>query len=51
LRVSRLADDLPEIAELGLSPVITRTGGVAAHGARIRLTPSHADDPFLRKLF
>jgi acyl-CoA synthetase (NDP forming)/GNAT superfamily N-acetyltransferase len=50
LRVSRLADDLPEVAELGLSPVVVRADGVGAGGARIRLTPSEAHDPFLRKL-
>jgi hypothetical protein len=50
LRVSRLADDLPELAELDLSPVSVRTGGVHADSARIRLTPAEAHDPFLRKL-
>src|SRR5262249_54710955 len=50
LRVSRLADDLPEVAELDLSPVIVRADGVYADGARIRLTPADAHDPFLRKL-
>ncbi len=50
LRVSRLADDLPEVAELDLSPVVVRADGVGADGARIRLTPSEAHDPFLRKL-
>jgi len=49
-RVSRLADDLPEVAELDLSPVIVRADGVHARSARIRLTPSGAHDPFLRKL-
>ncbi len=50
LRVSRLADDLPEIAELDLNPVIARPDGVTAVDARIRLTPVQAQDPFLRKL-
>jgi acyl-CoA synthetase (NDP forming)/GNAT superfamily N-acetyltransferase len=50
LRVSRLADDLPEVAELGLSPVTARADGVSAHGAKIRLTPVQAHDPFLRQL-
>ena len=50
LRVSRLADDLPEVAELDLSPVIARADGVSAYGARIRLTPVQAHDPFLRQL-
>jgi acyl-CoA synthetase (NDP forming) len=50
LRVSRLADDLPELAELDLSPVVARPGGVAVAGARIRLAPAEPQDPFLRRL-
>jgi acyl-CoA synthetase (NDP forming)/GNAT superfamily N-acetyltransferase len=50
LRVSRLADDLPEIAELDLNPVIARPDGVAAVDVRIRLKPAQPQDPFLRKL-
>jgi acyl-CoA synthetase (NDP forming)/GNAT superfamily N-acetyltransferase len=50
LRVSRLADDLPEITELDLNPVIARPDGVSAVDARIRLTPTQPQDPFLRKL-
>jgi acyl-CoA synthetase (NDP forming)/GNAT superfamily N-acetyltransferase len=50
LRVSRLAEDLPEIAELDLNPVIARPDGVSAVDARIRLTPTQPQDPFLRKL-
>ena len=38
LRVSRLADDLPQVAELDLNPVIVRPGGVVAVDARIRVT-------------
>ena len=50
LRVSRLADDLPEVAELDLNPVIARPDGVFAVDARIRLSPAEPLDPFLRKL-
>jgi acyl-CoA synthetase (NDP forming)/GNAT superfamily N-acetyltransferase len=50
LRVSRLADDLPEVAELGLSLVIVGPDGMCAAGARIRLTPARPQDPFLRRL-
>jgi len=41
LRVSALLDDVPEIAELDLNPVIVRpgTGGTLAVDARIRLHP------------
>jgi acyl-CoA synthetase (NDP forming) len=50
LRVSRLADDLPELAELDLNPVIARPDGAAAVDARIRLAPAEPQDPFLRRL-
>jgi hypothetical protein len=50
LRVSRLADDLPEVAELDLNPVIVRPDGVAVGRALIRLAPAKHQDPFLRKL-
>ena len=49
LRVSRLADDLPEVAELDLNPVIARPDGAPAVDARIRLAPTEPQDPFLRK--
>ena len=50
LRVSRLASDLPEVAELDLNPVIATAGGAQAADARIRVTPAQPRDPFLRKL-
>ncbi len=50
LRVSRLADDLPQVAELDLNPVIARPDGVIAVDARIRVTSHHLADPFLRQL-
>ena len=50
LRVSRLADDLPQVAELDLNPVIARPDGVIAVDARIRVTGHHLADPFLREL-
>jgi acyl-CoA synthetase (NDP forming)/GNAT superfamily N-acetyltransferase len=50
LRVSRLADDLPEVTELDLNPVMARPDGVSAVDARIRLTPVQPQDPFLRRL-
>ena len=49
--MSRLTEDLPEIAELDLNPVIARADGdVVVGGARICLSPQVAQDPFLRKL-
>jgi acyl-CoA synthetase (NDP forming) len=50
LRVSRLADDLPEVAELDLSPVLATPGGAQVVAARIRVTPAQPRDPFLRQL-
>jgi acyl-CoA synthetase (NDP forming) len=50
LRVSRLADDLPEVAELDLNPVIARADGCQAADARIRVVPAEPADPYLRKL-
>jgi acyl-CoA synthetase (NDP forming)/GNAT superfamily N-acetyltransferase len=50
LRVSRLADDLPQVAELDLNPVIARPDGVVAVDARIRVTSRGLADPFLRQL-
>ncbi|HEY6274720.1 MAG TPA: acetate--CoA ligase family protein, partial [Streptosporangiaceae bacterium] len=50
LRVSRLADDLHEVAELDLNPVITTSAGAHAVDARIRVSPAQPRDPFLRRL-
>ena len=50
LRVSRLADDLPEVTEVDLNPVIARADGVFVVDARIKATPYRPQDPFLRKL-
>jgi acyl-CoA synthetase (NDP forming)/GNAT superfamily N-acetyltransferase len=50
LRVSRLADDLPEITELDLSPVMARPDGVSVTAARIRLAQAEPHDSFLRRL-
>jgi len=50
MRVSRLAEDLPEITELDLNPVIARPDGVYPVDARIKVAPAEARDPFLRKL-
>jgi acyl-CoA synthetase (NDP forming) len=50
LRISRLADDLPEVAELDLNPVLARPEGCLAADARIRIMPAEPRDPFLRRL-
>jgi acyl-CoA synthetase (NDP forming) len=50
LRVSRLADDLPEVAELELNPVIARPDGVRIVGVRVLVGPAESPDPFLLRL-
>jgi acyl-CoA synthetase (NDP forming)/GNAT superfamily N-acetyltransferase len=50
LRVSRLADDLPEVTELDLNPVIACADGATVVDARIRVSAHAAADPFLRQL-
>jgi acyl-CoA synthetase (NDP forming)/GNAT superfamily N-acetyltransferase len=45
LRVSRLADDLPEVTELELD-----LGGAAVISARVKVEPSQPQDPYLRRL-
>ena len=50
LRVSRLADDLPEVSQLDLNPVIARPDGVWCVDVRIRISPAESRDPFLRRL-
>ncbi len=50
LRVSRLADDLPEVSELDLNPVVVRQDGVHCVDVRVRISPAAPTDPFLRRL-
>ncbi|HTS97365.1 MAG TPA: GNAT family N-acetyltransferase [Streptosporangiaceae bacterium] len=50
LRVSRLADDLPEVAELDLNPLIARSDGIHVVDVRVRVSPAEPRDPFLRQL-
>jgi ATP-grasp domain len=50
LRVSRLADDLPEVAELNLGSVAASPDGVCAVDVRVRVSPAEPRDPFLRRL-
>jgi hypothetical protein len=45
LRVSRLADDLPEVTELELD-----LGGAAVSSARVKVEPAPPQDPYLRRL-
>ena len=50
LRVSRMVDDLPQIAELELSPVIARPDGVQAVDGRVRIQAAEPADAHLRRL-
>jgi len=50
LRVSQLADDLAQIAELELSPVIARDAGAEPLDARVRIRAAEAADAYLRQL-
>lgn len=47
IRVSLLAQLLPEVIELDLNPLIAYPDGCQALHARVRLAPSHTADPFL----
>jgi len=50
LKVSRLAELVPEIAELDLNPVRVRPDGCVALDVRVRLERRRPSDPFLRRL-
>jgi acyl-CoA synthetase (NDP forming)/GNAT superfamily N-acetyltransferase len=50
LRVGRLAELVPEIAEADLNPVIVRDGRCVVPDARVRVRPSLSTDPYLRRL-
>jgi acyl-CoA synthetase (NDP forming) len=45
LRLSQLADDLPEVADLDLNPVKALPSGCVAVDSRIRLARPHALEP------
>ena len=51
LRLGQLAEDLPEVAELDLNPVLAGPDGVVAVDVKLRLEPvSGEPDPYLRGL-
>ena len=50
LRVSRLADDLPQVAELHLSPVVAGPDGVQAVDGLVRVQAAEPADVYLRRL-
>ncbi|MFD5515450.1 GNAT family N-acetyltransferase [Streptomyces sp. NPDC127066] len=49
-RLSRMAADLPQLAEADLNPVLATPGGITVLDARVRLLPRRSRDPYLRRL-
>ncbi|MER5199962.1 bifunctional acetate--CoA ligase family protein/GNAT family N-acetyltransferase [Streptomyces sp. NPDC002755] len=50
LRLSRMAADLPQLAEADFNPVLATADAVTVLDARIRLLPRRPQDPYLRRL-
>ncbi|MDX3696772.1 acetate--CoA ligase family protein [Streptomyces europaeiscabiei] len=50
LRLSRMASELPQLAEADFNPVLATPGGLSVLDARVRLLPRAAQDPYLRRL-
>lgn len=50
LRLSRMASDLPQLAEADFNPVLAAPGGVSVLDVRVRLLPNRPQDPYLRRL-
>ncbi|WP_328505958.1 bifunctional acetate--CoA ligase family protein/GNAT family N-acetyltransferase [Streptomyces sp. NBC_00391] len=50
LRLSRMASDLPQLAEADFNPVLATPGEVTVLDARVRLLPRMPQDPYLRRL-
>ncbi|MFC8244602.1 bifunctional acetate--CoA ligase family protein/GNAT family N-acetyltransferase [Streptomyces chartreusis] len=48
--LSRMASDLPQLAEADFNPVLATPGGVTVLDARVRLLPRRPQDPYLRRL-
>ncbi|MGW0705898.1 bifunctional acetate--CoA ligase family protein/GNAT family N-acetyltransferase [Streptomyces sp. NPDC002643] len=49
-RLSRMAADLPQLAEADFNPVLAAPGRVTVLDSRIRLLPRRPHDPYLRRL-
>ncbi len=50
LRLAQLADDLEDVVELDLNPLLARPDGVEVQDARVRVEPREPINPFLRRL-
>ncbi|MGV9589856.1 bifunctional acetate--CoA ligase family protein/GNAT family N-acetyltransferase [Streptomyces tendae] len=49
-RLSRMAEDLPQLAEADFNPVLAISGGLTVLDVRARLLPCRPQDPYLRRL-
>ncbi|MEU9388009.1 acetate--CoA ligase family protein, partial [Streptomyces sp. NPDC048279] len=49
-RLSRMAADLPQLAEADFNPVLATADGATVLDARVRLLPRRPQDPYLRRL-
>ncbi|MBW8795458.1 MAG: GNAT family N-acetyltransferase [Streptomyces sp.] len=49
-RLSRMAADLPQLAEADFNPVLATPDAVTVLDARVRLLPRRPQDPYLRRL-
>jgi acyl-CoA synthetase (NDP forming) len=51
MRIGRMAEDLPELVEMDLNPVVVNQGAVTVVDAKIRVeVPPSRPDPTLRRL-
>ncbi|MER7980139.1 GNAT family N-acetyltransferase [Streptomyces sp. NPDC095817] len=50
LRLSRMAGDLPQLAETDFNPVLATRSAVSVLDARVRLLPRRTHNPYLRRL-
>ncbi|MFC9931938.1 GNAT family N-acetyltransferase [Streptomyces sp. NPDC127190] len=50
LRLSRMAADRPQLAEVDFNPVLATTADISVLDARVRLVPRGPQDPYLRRL-
>lgn len=50
LRVPGMPDDVPQVTELDLSPVLAREDSAVAADARTRIQPTQPADAYLRQL-
>ncbi|MGC9501573.1 GNAT family N-acetyltransferase [Streptomyces sp. WG7] len=49
-RLSRMSEDLPQLADADFNPVLATSGGLTVLDVRARLLPCRPQDPYLRRL-